>query len=132
MLEEESSRSWEGKDGPDDREQSADQNDMERREREEPFAYFSRVRNDDPWFMRILPAFDRYGIPALIAAGLVWWMATGYARALESIQRDLKHHMDETGFYLRAICLNVAVTRDDKLTCLPPEERYRDDPQRRD
>lgn len=56
-------------------------------------------------WMRML---DRYGLPAAIAAFLVWFLTHSVASDLTATKALVGAHVAETRWYLWAICMNVA------------------------
>lgn len=61
-----------------------------------------------------------YGIPAAIAGFLVWFVTQGLSNDVRTTREMLQIHANENGFYLRAICLNVAQTDGQRAQCFPP------------
>lgn len=61
---------------------------------------------------------NKYGIPAVIALFLVWWLTSGVSADISAIKAALGLHTSETNFYLRQVCLNTAQTENQRAACI--------------
>lgn len=82
-----------------------------------------------PWYVRAIAVF---GVPSVIAMFLVYQMAgthftdveatksilTAHVEATNEIQKKNQEHQKELEKILRAICVNGALERDQRLGCL--------------
>lgn len=71
------------------------------------------LNGDSPIWLR---AVYRLGIPAAICLFLLWFVTQAVAKDVHQLVQD---HRDQQ-YYLRAICLNVALTDAARSLCQPP------------
>jgi hypothetical protein len=90
---------------------------------------------DNPWYIKVLYT---YGIPSVIALGLVWFLAARIDRQLETLVDTLNTHhtstsvvekivgaqndavrgqMDLNNKILQAMCVNLAVNAAERKAC---------------
>lgn len=76
----------------------------------------AQPQNASPW-ERIL---TKYGAATAIALFMVYWLTSGVSGDVRTLREDVKSHISETNFYLRAICVNVATTEGQRANCIIP------------
>lgn len=60
---------------------------------------------------------SRFGIPALIALGLIYFLAGHVDGEIHEIRDGVQEQRIEQRFWLRAICLNTAETENERANC---------------
>ncbi len=78
---------------------------------------------DMPLYVRIAA---RYGVSAVIAGFLVWFVTQGISgdvkgtrEEVRAVRDELRQHSSEQRFFLRAICLNSAKDDAGRAMCVP-------------
>lgn len=67
---------------------------------------------------RVFYFANKYGVAAVLAVFLTYWMANDVAGMLRKLDSELASHVSETNFYLRAICVNSADSESERANCL--------------
>lgn len=73
------------------------------------------VNGDTPMWAKVL---YRYGVPAAIALFLTYTLTHDVSANVAAMRAEHQ----ELRFYLRAICINAAITDSDQARCVPPGE----------
>lgn len=79
----------------------------------------SHDNGDMPIWIR---AAYRYGVPSVIALGLVYFLTMHVDGMVHAMSESLQYHITEQKFFLRAICINTAMSESQRLNCVPPSE----------
>lgn len=73
----------------------------------------------------------KHGAIAMIACGLVWWLAASLsskmdvqAKEIRSVTEELREHSRDTTYLLQSICINTAQSDNDRARCFPPQRPY--------
>lgn len=61
----------------------------------------------------------KYGVATLIAVGLTSWLALSATNTLNSINDKITTHIQETGFYMRQVCINTSQSEAQRSSCFP-------------
>lgn len=84
-------------------------------------------RNDDepmethlPWADILFKAIARFGVITVIALGLLWFVVVQVNIKLDRIDMNVLRHIQESAWYMRAICVNTATNEAQRASCLPP------------
>lgn len=66
----------------------------------------------------------KWGLATLLAIGLVWWIASDVSGTQHRIEAKLDTHMNESAYYLRAICLHTAKDESERAGCIPLQQGH--------
>lgn len=95
---------------------------MESIVRPNPRETYEREEDTMPLWAKIL---YRYGVPSVIALGLVWLIGTRILATMERIEQSQQRHEMSTQFYLRQICITgAAAAGQPSGLCNPWEDRH--------
>lgn len=67
---------------------------------------------------RVFHFANKYGVAAVLAVFLTYWMANDVAGMLRKLDSELTEHVSETNYLLRGICLNTAESESERANCI--------------